>query len=381
MIYLDYNATTPCDPRVKEAMLPYLEVDFANPSSLHTPGQKARKAIEESRQKIAELINARAEEIIFTSGGTEANNLAIKGIAYRKKKGHIITSSIEHPAVLRVCKELQKEGFKITFLRVDQQGVVDPEDVRKAITKDTILISIMHVNNETGAIQPIEEIAKISKEHEIPFHADCVQSIGKIPVDLKAIGVNLASASAHKFYGPKGIGFLYLERGIRLAPQVVGGHQERGIRGGTENVPGIVGLGKAMAIAYKEMSEEISKIRALRDTLERGLKESIPEIKIVSERAPRIHNTSLVLVKHVEGESMLLSLDFEGICVSSGSACTSGSLEPSHVLLACGVPPEEAHGSLRFSLGKYTTETEIKTVLEVFPKIVEKLRSFSPFKI
>lgn len=381
MIYLDYNATTPCDPRVKEAMLPYLEVDFANPSSLHTPGQKARKAIEESRQKIAELINARAEEIIFTSGGTEANNLAIKGIAYRKKKGHIITSSIEHPAVLRVCKELQKEGFKITFLRVDQQGVVDPEDVRKAITKDTILISIMHVNNETGAIQPIEEIAKISKEHEIPFHADCVQSIGKIPVDLKVIGVNLASASAHKFYGPKGIGFLYLERGIRLAPQIVGGHQERGIRGGTENVPGIVGLGKAMAIAYKEMSEEISKIRALRDTLERGLKESIPEIKIVSERAPRIHNTSLVLVKHVEGESMLLSLDFEGICVSSGSACTSGSLEPSHVLLACGVPPEEAHGSLRFSLGKYTTETEIKTVLEVFPKIVEKLRSFSPFKI
>ncbi len=381
MIYLDYNATTPCDPRVKEAMLPYLEANFANPSSLHTPGQSVRKAIEESRKKIAELINAQPEEIVFTSGGTEANNLAIKGIAYKKKKGHIITSSIEHPAVLRVCKTLQKEGFKVSFLPVNQHGVVDPDDVHKAINKDTILISIMHVNNETGTIQPIEEIAKISKEHEIPFHADCVQSIGKIPVDLKKIGVNLASASAHKFYGPKGVGFLYIERGIKLTSQIIGGHQERGLRGGTENVPGIVGLGEAASIARKEMQEEIDKIQALRNILEQGIKELVPKTKIVSEEVPRIHNTSLVLVKSVEGESMLLSLDFEGICVSSGSACTSGSLEPSHVLLACGVPPEEAHGSLRFSLGKYTTETEIKTVLEVFPKIVEKLRSFSPFKI
>jgi cysteine desulfurase len=280
-----------------------------------------------------------------------------------------------------VCKALQKEGFQVTFLPVNHQGVVDPEDVRKAINKDTTLISIMHVNNETGAIQPIKEIAKISKEYEIPFHADCVQSIGKIPVDLKKIGVNLASASAHKFYGPKGVGFLYIERGIKLAPQIIGGHQERGLRGGTENVPGIVGLGEAAAIARKEMQEEISKIEALRNTLEKGIKERIPEIKIVSENAARIHNTSLVLVKYVEGESMLLSLDLEGICASSGSACTSGSLEPSHVLLACGIPPEEAHGSLRFSLGKYTTKEEIKTVLEVFPKIVERLRSFSPFKI
>jgi len=381
MIYLDYNATTPCDPRVVEAMLPFFREHFGNPSSLHRLGQTARQALEKARSVIARSIGARDEEIVFTSGGTESNNLAIRGVvqALRKKGNHLVTSSIEHHAVLNVFRALEKEGFAVTYLPVDREGLVHPEDLRKALRPETILVSIMHANNETGVIEPIEELSRIVHEHGAVFHTDAVQTVGKIPVRVDDLGVDLLSASAHKFYGPKGVGFLYIRKGTRLVPQILGGHHERGRRAGTENVPGIVGMAKALEIAQDEMHEEARRVGTLRDRLEEELQARIPDIVIVSHRAPRLYNTSLVLVEYVEGESLLLNLDFEGICVSSGSACTSSSLEPSHVLLACGYPHALAHGSIRFSLGKWTTEEEISRVVTVFPGIVEKLRAISPF--
>lgn len=381
MIYLDYNATSPCHPKVIEVMLPFFGEKFGNPSSLHTMGQEAKKAIEGSRAVIARCINAREEEIIFTSGGTEANNLAIRGVvkAYQKKGNHLITSQIEHHAVLNVFKALEKEGFTVTYLPVNQEGRVDPEDFQKAITPQTIFASIMHANNETGVIQPVEELALIAKEHSIIFHTDAVQTVGKLPIDLGKLPVDLLSASAHKFYGPKGTGFLYVRKGVRLIPQLLGGAHERGRRAGTENVPLIVGMGKALEICTQEQEEENQRIQILRDFLESGILAEIPEVIIVGRHSPRLSNTSLVLVRYVEGESMLLNLDFAGICVSSGSACTSGSLEPSHVLLACGYPHEIAHGSVRFSLGKWNTMEEMKEVVGVFSSIVEKLRRISPF--
>lgn len=381
MIYLDYNATSPCDPRVVEAMLPFFREKFGNPSSLHSVGQEARKAVEESRRTIARLLGAEEEEIIFTSGGTEANNLAIRGVvmAQAKKGNHLITSSIEHHAVLNVFKALEKEGFAVTYLPADENGQVNPEDFRRAITPRTILASIMHANNETGVLQPIEELARIAKEHGVIFHTDAVQTAGKLDFDLRNLPVDLLSASAHKFYGPKGVGFLYLRRGVRLIPQILGGPHERGKRAGTESVPLIVGMSKALEISQGEKEEENKRLRTLRDFLEQGILERIPEVVVVGQKAPRLPNTSMILVKYVEGEAMLLNLDFAGICVSSGSACTSGSLEPSHVLLACGYPHEMAHGSVRFSLGRWNTLEEMKTVLTVFPNIVEKLRQISPF--
>jgi len=381
MIYLDYNATTPCDPRVVEAMLPFFREHFGNPSSLHRLGQAARQAVEKARSVIARSIGARDEEIVFTSGGTESNNLAIRGVAQalRKKGNHLVTSSIEHHAVLNVFRALEKEGFVVTYLPVDREGLVHPEDLKKALRPETILVSIMHANNETGVIEPVEELSRVVREHGAVFHTDAVQTVGKIPIWVDDLGVDLLSASAHKFYGPKGVGFLYIRKGTRLVPQILGGHHERGRRAGTENVPGIVGMAKALEIAQDEMHEEARRVGALRDRLEEELQARIPDIVIVSRGASRLYNTSLVLVEYVEGESLLLNLDFEGICVSSGSACTSSSLEPSHVLLACGYPHALAHGSIRFSLGKWTTEEEISRVVAVFPGIVEKLRAISPF--
>ncbi|MGB9877734.1 MAG: cysteine desulfurase NifS [bacterium] len=381
MIYMDYNATTPIDERVLDSMLPYLREEFGNPSSIYSLAQRARKAVEEAREKLAKLLNCNPKEIIFTSGGTESDNFALKGIAYanQDKGKHIITSQIEHHAVLNTCKFLEKQGFQITYLPVDRYGVVDLEALERSITPQTILISIMFANNEVGTIQPIKEIARIARKYGVYFHTDAVQAVGKIPIDVKELGIDLLSLSAHKFYGPKGVGALYVRRGVRIVPFIQGGEQEKGRRGGTENVAGIVGLGKAAEIAQEEMEEEEKRVRALRDQLEKGLLERIPEVILNGHPQNRLYNTLSICVKYVEGESMLINLDREGICASSGSACTSGSLEPSHVLLAMGVPPEVAHGSLRFSLGKFNKEEDVERVIEVLPPIVEELRKISPF--
>ncbi len=382
MIYLDHNATTPADPRVVKKMLPYFSEKYGNPSSVHSFGQEARAAIEEARHHIATLMHCHEKEIIFTSGGTEANNLAIRGTleATKKKGRHLVTSSIEHHAVLNVFKRLEKEGYEVTFLPVNSDGRIEIQTLAEALRPDTVLVSVMTANNESGVMEPIEEIGFLLHERGILFHTDAVQAVGKIPLDCSSLPIDLLSASAHKFGGPKGAGFVYCRKNIRINPQIVGGHHEKGRRAGTENVPCIIGMGKAAEIAHQEINKEVFRIGALRDKLEEGILKSIPEVRIVSKNVLRLYNTSLVLVKYVEGEAMLLNLDFEGIEVSSGSACTSGSLEPSHVLLACGYPHEDAHGSIRFSLGKTNTEEEINTVLEVFPRVVEKLRKMSPFK-
>ncbi len=382
MIYLDHNATTPCAPEVVEEMKRWHTEMFFNPSSIYSPSQEARKAVEDARGKIARFLDALPAEIIFTSGGTESNNIALTGtaLAMRNKGNHIITSLIEHHAVLNTCKFLEKQfGFQTTYLPVDRYGIVDPGDVRKAITEKTILISIMAANNEIGTIEPIEEIGKIAREYNITFHCDGVQIAGKLPVSVKKLNVDFFSISAHKFYGPKGIGALYARKGVRFRPITYGGHQEKGLRPGTENVPAIIGMAKACEIAKNSMFEDASREKILRDELEKRLVEKIPEIQVNGHPEKRLYNTSNICVKYVEGESMLLHLDFEGICASSGSACTSGSLEPSHVLLALGITPEIAHGSLRFSLGRANTMADIEKVSELLPKIVENLRKMSPF--
>ncbi|MCX7917442.1 MAG: cysteine desulfurase NifS [bacterium] len=381
MIYMDYNATTPTDPRVLETIKIYFFEKFGNPSSIYKIARENKKEIEKAREKVAKLIDANPEEIYFTSGGTESDNWAIIGTAFalKHKGNHIITSQIEHHAVLNTCKFLNRIGYEITYAPVDRFGIVDVDFVRKSIKKETILITIMHANNEIGTIEPIEEISKIAKENNIYFHSDCVQTVGKVPVSVKNLGIDMLSLSAHKFYGPKGVGALYVKRGIKIETLIHGGEQEKGKRGGTYNVPGIIGLGKACEIAMEEMIEEMEKVKNLRDKLEKGILEKIPEIVINGHPEKRLYNTLNLCVKYIEGESVLLNLDFEKIYASSGSACTSGSLEPSHVLLACGIPHEIAHGSLRFSLGKYNKEEDIDKVLEVLPRIVEKLRKISPF--
>jgi len=378
---MDYNATTPTDIRVLKEMEPYFFEKFGNPSSIYEIARENRKIIEKARENVARLIDASPDEIFFTSGGTESDNWAIKGVAFalRNKGNHIITSQIEHHAVLNTCKFLSKIGYEITYAPVDKYGVVDVEFIEKSIKKGTILITIMHANNEIGTIQPIEEISKIAREKGVYFHTDSVQTVGKIPVSVKKLGVDMLSLSAHKFYGPKGVGAIYIKKGTKIEPYLHGGEQEKGKRAGTYNVSGIVGLGKAAEIAIEEMEEEIKKVKYLRDKLEKGIIEKIPEIVINGHPEKRLYNTLNLCVKYVEGESMLLNLDFEKIYASSGSACTSGSLEPSHVLLAIGIPPEIAHGSLRFSLGKYNKEEDVDKVLEVLPVIVEKLRKLSPF--
>lgn len=379
-VYLDHAATTPLHPEVYSLMCRFMKDTFGNPSSIHSYGQEARKWVEEARQQVAGLINADPNEICFTSGGTEADNLAILGAAAaRHKKGnHIITSSIEHHAVLDTCKYLEKNGYEVTFLPVDGYGMVDPGDVKKAIRRDTILISIMHANNEIGTIEPIEEIGRIAREHEVVFHTDAVQTVGKIPVDVEALGVDLLTLSSHKIYGPKGVGALYKRKGVRLLPVMHGGGQERKLRSGTENTIGIVGFGKAAEIAARDLEEEHDRTKRLRDRLVKGVMEKIPEVRLNGHPEKRLPHNANFSFAYVEGESMLLSLDLKGIAASSGSACSSRALQPSHVLTAIGLPYELIHGSLRMTLGRANGEEDVDYVLEVLPEIVTRLRSFSP---
>jgi cysteine desulfurase len=360
-------------------MMPVLTVDYGNPSSIHWYGQQAKALMDEARQEVARLIHAETSEIVFVSGGTEADNLAIRGIAEsQKSKGHhIITSKIEHHAVLHTCKDLEKQGYEVTWLGVSRDGMVDPEDVRRAIRPDTVLISIMHANNEIGTIQDIAAIGRIAEEADVYFHSDGVQSTGKIPVDVKALKVDLYSISAHKIHGPKGIGALFVKKGSVLKPLTTGGGHERNRRSGTENVAGIVGFGVAARMARD--ASEMNQVRVLRDRLEHGLKEKIEFIHVNGENAPRLPNTSNIMVDYAEGEGLVISLDLKGVAASTGSACSSGSLEPSHVLTAIGKTPDEAHGSLRFSLSAMNTAEEIDYVLDVLPRIVERLRELSPY--
>lgn len=379
-IYLDYAATTPTHPEVIKAMLPYFDESFGNPSSIHSYGQEARDAIERARSKVAALVGAKGEEIVFTGSGTEADNFALKGIALSRhgRGNHIITSSIEHHAVLETCKFLEGQGFSITYLPVDGFGMVDPADVKKALTKKTILVSVMTANNECGTIEPIAEIGAIAREAEIYFHTDAVQAVGHIKINVHEFKVDLLSMSAHKLYGSKGVGALYIRKGTRISPFMHGGSQERGRRASTENVSGIVGLGKAAEIAKQEMSEEAGRLTALRDRLIEGILTGIEYTQLNGHQIKRLPNNVNVSINYVEGESVLLNLDLEGICASTGSACTSEDLEPSHVLVAMGLPHLQAHSSMRFSLGKWTTEDDINKVLEVLPGIVSKLRAMSP---
>jgi len=379
-IYLDHAATTPTHPEVVKAMLPFFTDAFGNPSSIHSYGQEAKGAVEEARTKVAELIGARSEEIVFTSGGTEADNYALKGVAYANehKGNHIITTSIEHNAVMEVCKFLERREFGITYLPVDKYGLVDPDDARKAITDKTILISVMHANNEVGTIEPVEEIGRIAREAGVYFHTDAVQTVGHIPVNVAELKVDLLSISAHKLYGPKGAGALYIRKGTRLVSFMHGGAQEKRRRAGTENVPAVVGLGKAVELAGQEIGKEAERLAYLRDKLIKGLGEKIDHIRLNGHPRKRLPNNVNVSVDFVEGESLLLNLDLEGICASTGSACSSASLEPSHVLLALGLPAEQAHGSLRFTLGRENTEADVERVLGVLPGIVARLRAMSP---
>ena len=368
-------------PEVVAAMMPVFTEHFGNASSIHWFGQHAKSLIDDARQHVAKLINAETAEIVFLSGGTEADNFAIRGIAESQKaKGrHIITSQIEHHAVLHTCKDLEKQGYEISWLPVSREGMVDLEDVRRTIRKDTILISIMHANNEIGTVQPIAEIGKIAAEADVYFHSDGVQSSGKIPVDVKALGVDLYSMSAHKIHGPKGVGALFVRKGTTLKPIITGGGHERNRRSGTENVAGIAGFGEAARLAREGLLTEMPRVRAFRDRLEAGLKSKIELIHVNGENAPRLPNTSNIMVDYAEGEGLVISLDLKGVAVSTGSACSSGSLEPSHVLTAIGKTPDEAHGSLRFSLSSMTTEDEIDYVVGVLPGIVERLRELSPY--
>ena len=379
-IYLDYAATTPTHPEVVKAMLPCFTEIFGNPSSVYTCGQEAKGAIEEARANLASFIGAKDDEIVFTSGGTEADNFALKGVAYaNKSKGnHIITTAIEHHAVLETCHFLETTGFRVTFLPVDEYGMVDPDEVRRAITTKTVLLSVMHANNEIGTIQPLAEMAKIARETGVYFHTDAVQTVGHLPINVDELGVDMLSMSAHKLYGPKGVGAIYIRKGTKLVSFMHGGEQERGRRASTQNVPGIVGLGKAVDIARQEMSEEAERVTYLRDKLIKGLLTQIEHTRLNGHPTKRLPNNVNVSISFAEGESMCLNLDLEGICVSTGSACTSSITEPSHVLLALGLPPLQVHSSLRLSLGKWTTEEEIGRVLEVLPRIVAKLRAMSP---
>ena len=379
-IYLDNNATTRLDDDAFNAMIPFFKEEYGNAFSLHLFGKETGKAVAESRKVIADLLGVLPEEIIFTGSGTEGDNLAIRGVAraYKNRGKHIIVSSIEHPGVRNTCKDLEKEGYEITVLNVDKNGVVDVEQLKNAIKDETILISVMHANNETGVVQPIEEIGKIAKEHKILFHVDAVQSMGKLNIDPKGMGIDLLVFTAHKFYGPKGVGALYVRNGVRLGKVITGGGQERKLRPGTTNTPLIVGMAKALEKAYAEREEENKRVGALRDYFEEQLLAKIPEIVINGKNVKRLPGTSSITFKYVEGESILLSLSMKGIAVSSGSACSSDELQASHVLLAMGIPEEFAHGTIRFSLGKYNTKEEIDYTIDAVVEVIGKLRMMSP---
>jgi cysteine desulfurase len=378
-IYLDYAATTPLDPRVLEAMMPYMTEHFGNPNSIHSFGREARRAIDEAREKIAQLLNCQPSEIVFTSGGTESDNLALRGVAeaYRHKGNHIVTTAIEHHAVLRTCKALEDMGFFVTYLPVDEHGLVSPEQVAEAVSERTILISVMHANNEIGTIEPITEIVRVVKEKrpDTIVHTDAVQTVGHIPVDIQELGMDLLSFSAHKFYGPKGIGGLFVRKGVRLVPQITGGGQERNRRSGTENVAAIVGMAKALELAVEEMPTELPRLQALRDELITGVLSRIPETRLNGHPTLRLPHNANFSFRGIEGEALLLQLDLNGIAASSGSACSSGSLEPSHVLLALGLDYELAIGSLRITLGRFTSREHIVRLLNLLPKVVKKLRA------
>lgn len=382
-VYMDHAATTPTDVEVVKAMEPYFSLKYGNPNSIHSFGQEAREAVEEAREKIAHLIGANSSEIVFTTGGTEADNYAIKGIAWanQKKGNHIITSKIEHHAVLHSCQFLEKNGFKVTYLPVDKYGLIDPEDVKSAITDKTILVTIMHANNEIGTIEPIEEISQVVKKTGVYFHTDSVQTTGHIPIDVNDLGVDMLSMSGHKFYGPNGVGALYLRKRTRIVNLIDGGAQEKNRRAGTENVAGIVGMGKAAKLAEKRLLQgKEDEVIKLRDKLIKGIAEKIDHARLNGHPTKRLPGNANFCFEFIEGESMLLSLDMEGVAASSGSACTSGSLKASHVLLAIGLPPEIAHGSLRLTLGKDNTEEEIDYIIGLLPGIIKKLRALSPFK-
>jgi cysteine desulfurase len=388
-VYLDYNATTPVEPEVLDAMLPYFSTEFANAASIHTPGQRAHAAVETAREQVAALIGSRPQEIVFTSGGTESDNHALFGVVGQallpvsssgdaNSFAHIITTAIEHEAVLNTCQALEKEGVRVTYLPTDRDGRIDLEDLRRVLQPETILITIMHANNELGTVQPLEEIARIAKTADVYFHTDAVQSVGKIPVDVNALQVDLLSLSGHKLYAPKGIGALYVRGGTRLRQLLYGGHHQRGFRPGTENVAGIVGLGKAAEIARKFLSEDSQRVSALRDRLQQGLLSRVPQSRVNAGAAPRTPNTTNILFPGVEGEALLIALDLKGLACSTGAACSSGAVEPSHVLTAIGLPPEEARASLRFSLGRHTSAADIDFALNVVPAAVAQLRELSP---
>lgn len=378
--YFDNAATTKIRPEVVDTMMPFITENYGNPSSIYKISRGNKEAVEKAREQIANAINAKTNEIYFTAGGSESDNWALKGIAdsYSNKGKHIITSCIEHHAILHTCEYLETKGYEITYLPVDEYGKIRMEDLKNAIREDTILVSIMFANNEIGTIQPIAEIGALCKEKNIIFHTDAVQAVGHVPIDVEAMNINLLSMSGHKFYGPKGIGALYIGKGLKIGSYIHGGAQERKRRAGTENVPGIVGMGKALELAVNEMNEEVSRLTALRSKLIDGILNTIPHARLNGHPTDRLPGNVNISFEFIEGESMLLLLDMQGIYASSGSACTSGSLDPSHVLLAIGLPHEKAHGSLRLSMGHFTTEADVDYVLEKLPPIVSRLRDMSP---
>jgi cysteine desulfurase len=379
-IYFDNAATTPVRPEVLEAMLPHLTERYGNPSSIYEIARASKKAVDEARSRTAHALGADVGEVFFTGSGTEADNWAIKGVAEssRAKGSHIITSAIEHHAVLHTCQYLEKHGYEVTYLPVDSDGLVSAEQLKAALRPETILVSIMYANNEIGSIQPIAELAEVTKRHGALFHTDAVQAVGHVPLDVHALGIDLLSLSAHKIYGPKGTGALYVKKGVKLAPLLHGGAQERGRRAGTENVAGIVGLGKAMELVTSELAEESARLRALRERIIDGVLSAVPYTRLNGHREQRLPGNINISFEFIEGESLLLLLDMKGIFASSGSACTSGSLDPSHVLRAIGLPHEKAHGSLRLSLGRCNTDAEADYFLAELPPIVNRLREMSP---
>src|SRR5467141_2488119 len=388
-VYFDYNATTPVEPEVLDAMLPYFSGEFGNAASIHTPGQRARGAVETAREQVAALIGARAQEIVFTSGGTESDNHAVFGVVVQAflpvptsknpdPSPHIITAAIEHEAVLNACQALEKSGVRVTFLAANREGQIDLDELRQAVRPETVLITVMHANNELGTVQPLEEVGRSAKERDISFHTAPVQSAGKVPLDVNKLGVDPLSHSAHKFYGPKGIGALYIRGGTRLRQLLYGGHHQRGFRPGTENVAGIVGLGKAAQLAGKLLAEDTRRVSALRDRLEQGLLSRVPHAHANGARAPRTPNTTNITFPGIEGEALVIALDLKGLACSTGAACSSGAVEPSHVLTAIGLSPEEARASIRFILGRHTTQQEISAALEIVPAAVAQLRELSP---
>jgi len=390
LIYLDHNATTAVDSSVLDATLPYFSAEFGNASSIHTFGQRARAAVETAREQVAALLNARPQEIVFTSGGTESDNHAIFGVAQTPLPAlreaerpvrpgiHIITTTIEHEAVLNACQALEKQDVAVTYLPVNREGLISLDELRRAIRPETVLITVMHANNELGAIQPLDEIGRIAAEADVYFHTDAVQSAGKVPVDVKALQLDLLSISGHKFYAPKGIGALFIKSGTPLRQLLYGGHHQRGFRPGTENVAGIVGLGKAAELARLSLEKDAARISRLRDTLEHGILARVPDSRVNSANAPRTPNTTNILFPGLEGEALVIALDLKGLACSTGAACSSGAVEPSHVLTAIGLPASDARASIRFSIGRHTTEPEIAAALEIVPAAVAQLRKLSP---